>query len=129
MQLPPTILSIDKYGKKNRKVTKDPPSKITKSSTAEPKPAESVSDDKKLEQTAEDSGNDSDSNDSLAGDKILAEDEIPTMPAVAKPAGASKIKSRRTDLRPPRTLETTLFDRLEKMYGTGIKRMLKVQYR
>ncbi|KAL1745678.1 P-loop containing nucleoside triphosphate hydrolase protein [Schizophyllum fasciatum] len=32
-------------------------------------------------------------------------------------------------LRPPRTLETTLFDRLEKMYGAGIKRMLKVQYR
>lgn len=29
----------------------------------------------------------------------------------------------------PRTLEVTLFDRLEKLYGTGIKRMLKVQYR
>ncbi|KAJ3818720.1 P-loop containing nucleoside triphosphate hydrolase protein [Lentinula raphanica] len=32
-------------------------------------------------------------------------------------------------LRPPRTLETTLFDRLESMYGPGIKRMLNVQYR
>ncbi|KAF9045486.1 P-loop containing nucleoside triphosphate hydrolase protein [Panaeolus papilionaceus] len=29
----------------------------------------------------------------------------------------------------PRTLETTLFDRLEKMYGASIKRMLEVQYR
>ncbi|KAE9390633.1 P-loop containing nucleoside triphosphate hydrolase protein [Gymnopus androsaceus JB14] len=32
-------------------------------------------------------------------------------------------------LRPSRTLETTLFDRLESMYGPGIKRMLNVQYR
>jgi hypothetical protein len=35
----------------------------------------------------------------------------------------------RTKLKPPRTLETTLFDRLEKLYGEGIKRVLKVQYR
>lgn len=30
---------------------------------------------------------------------------------------------------PPRSLETTLFDRLEKMYGANIKRMLEIQYR
>lgn len=35
----------------------------------------------------------------------------------------------RTRLKPPRTLETTLFDRLEKLYGEGIKRVLKIQYR
>jgi DNA polymerase alpha-associated DNA helicase A len=35
----------------------------------------------------------------------------------------------RTRLTPPRTLETTLFDRLEKLYGDGIKRVLKIQYR
>lgn len=35
----------------------------------------------------------------------------------------------RPKLKPPRTLETTLFDRLETMYGPGIKRMLTVQYR
>jgi hypothetical protein len=35
----------------------------------------------------------------------------------------------RPRLKPPRTLETTLFDRLERMYGDGIKRVLKVQYR
>ena len=33
------------------------------------------------------------------------------------------------ELRPPKSLETTLFDRLEKMYGGGIKRVLQVQYR
>jgi DNA polymerase alpha-associated DNA helicase A len=35
----------------------------------------------------------------------------------------------RTRLKPPRTLETTLFDRLERIYGAGIKRVLQVQYR
>lgn len=35
----------------------------------------------------------------------------------------------RPRLKPPRTLETTLFDRLERLYGEGIKRVLKVQYR
>lgn len=35
----------------------------------------------------------------------------------------------KTTLRLPRTLETTLFDRLERLYGPGIKRVLKVQYR
>jgi DNA polymerase alpha-associated DNA helicase A len=34
-----------------------------------------------------------------------------------------------TGLRPPRTLEMTMFERLEKMNGPGIKRMLTVQYR
>nr|KIR45308.1 DNA helicase [Cryptococcus bacillisporus CA1280] len=32
-------------------------------------------------------------------------------------------------LKPPRTLETTLFERLEKLYGLGIKHVLQVQYR
>jgi DNA polymerase alpha-associated DNA helicase A len=32
-------------------------------------------------------------------------------------------------LMPPRTLESTMFERLEKMYGPGIKCMLTVQYR
>ncbi|KAJ9115214.1 hypothetical protein QFC20_001081 [Naganishia adeliensis] len=39
------------------------------------------------------------------------------------------VKVKRTKLSPPRTLEMTLFDRLEKMYGAGIKRLLAVQYR
>jgi hypothetical protein len=32
-------------------------------------------------------------------------------------------------LTPPRTLELTMFERLEQMYGPGIKCMLTVQYR
>ncbi|CAD6582405.1 MAG: hypothetical protein TREMPRED_003274 [Tremellales sp. Tagirdzhanova-0007] len=35
----------------------------------------------------------------------------------------------RPQLQSPRTLERTLFDRLERLYGSGIKRVLQVQYR
>ncbi|WVQ79994.1 hypothetical protein IAT38_002095 [Cryptococcus sp. DSM 104549] len=37
--------------------------------------------------------------------------------------------ARSPPLAPPRTLETTLFERLETLYGSGIKRVLQVQYR
>ncbi|KAK0498765.1 P-loop containing nucleoside triphosphate hydrolase protein [Armillaria luteobubalina] len=50
----------------------------------------------------------------------------------AKPSATKKppdSKKKDPSLKPPRTLETTLFDRLEKMYGPNIKRMLQVQYR
>jgi DNA polymerase alpha-associated DNA helicase A len=40
-----------------------------------------------------------------------------------------KTTKRIARLIPPRSLEITLFDRLEKMYGSRIKRMLNVQYR
>ena len=53
-------------------------------------------------------------------------DEKITEKAKSKP---KKKETRRGILRPPRTLETTMFDRLEKMYGPSIKRMLTVQYR
>ena len=43
--------------------------------------------------------------------------------------GKLKIKNKHPTLRPPRTLETTLFQRLEALYGPGIKRVLQVQYR
>jgi DNA polymerase alpha-associated DNA helicase A len=47
------------------------------------------------------------------------------------PGPTSKVVSnlRYRGLKPPRTLELTMFERLEKMYGPGIKCMLTVQYR
>ncbi|WWD17029.1 hypothetical protein CI109_101466 [Kwoniella shandongensis] len=39
------------------------------------------------------------------------------------------VKSDGPSIQPPRTLETTLFERLETLYGAGIKRVLQVQYR
>jgi DNA polymerase alpha-associated DNA helicase A len=37
--------------------------------------------------------------------------------------------TKRPRLSPPRSLERTLFDRLERLYGPGIKRVLNTQYR
>jgi len=74
---------------------------------------------------------DSDSDSDLVkGDTVIAEE------VVSPPAGDAEPKpkylgtpDKRPVLRPPRTLETTLFARLEKMYGPGIKRLLNIQYR
>jgi DNA polymerase alpha-associated DNA helicase A len=48
---------------------------------------------------------------------------------VTEALGQTAVDRRRTELKAPRTLETTLFDRLERIYGPGIKRLLAVQYR
>lgn len=64
------------------------------------------------------------------GDSAGDEDAQEESESEAVAEDISKLSLRRTtQLRPPRTLETTLFDRLEKLYGPGIKRVLKVQYR
>jgi DNA polymerase alpha-associated DNA helicase A len=57
-------------------------------------------------------------------------DEVPTNPPedrMVKDTGNKT--SNHSLLRPPKSLNTTLFDRLEAMYGSAIKRMLNVQYR
>lgn len=110
MQLPPTVLSVtkDSRTKTNKKAkpsaTKKPPDS-KKKDVQTPKP-ETVAD-----------------SDSDATDTNSEEEESKQVSMVA-----SKVPTK-PSLKPPRTLETTLFDRLEKMYGPNIKRMLQVQYR
>lgn len=135
MQLPPTILSIDKHKKKT-------------SGTATPKKSASTANDQKKSQESaasksqlpeEDEGtssSDADSEvESVKGDKIMAQDatiEVSEGGPQSNPKPDKKTQKEakgRTGLRPPRTLETTLFDRLERMYGPDIKRLLNVQYR
>ncbi|KAG1861195.1 AAA domain-containing protein [Suillus subalutaceus] len=135
MQLPPTILSIDKHKKKT-------------SETATPKKSASTANDQKKSQEStaskpqlpeEDEGTSSSDADSEAesvkGDKIMAQDatiEVSEGGSQSNPKPEKKTQKEakgRTGLRPPRTLETTLFDRLERMYGPDIKRLLNVQYR
>jgi hypothetical protein len=53
-------------------------------------------------------------------------DEIPDLNDQLEEMG---LNGGRPTLRPPKTLETTLFDRLEYLYGEGIKRVLQIQYR
>jgi DNA polymerase alpha-associated DNA helicase A len=140
LQLPPTILSIDKHNKKqNIKVGASvaQASSSTKDKTKQSKPN---SKPKTAQLSTGLTGlaiespvlGDSDSENSSDSDQILDGDE----PALVTPSNPSlntktqtRTKGTGTGLRPPRTLETTLFDRLEKMYGARIKRMLKVQYR
>ncbi|KDR77130.1 hypothetical protein GALMADRAFT_66085 [Galerina marginata CBS 339.88] len=123
MQLPPTILSIDDKNKAKKKVPKasssTPKSKNTPNSKTPGKSKES-SGTKNLvpPQDADDSN--SDSSESSELEEAVAEASAPS---------SLKNKSPVVKLIPPKTLETTLFDRLEAMYGANIKRMLEVQYR
>ncbi|WVN87678.1 uncharacterized protein L203_102864 [Cryptococcus depauperatus CBS 7841] len=72
----------------------------------------------------------------LAGDPqqlpptIMSKDNAPFLPKdIKKALERIKPKDDVPCLQPPRTLETTLFERLEKLYGPGIKRVLNIQYR
>lgn len=140
MQLPPTVLSLNKRKKKgsakgsglgSTEKTKMPGKAATKSpenSKRQETPSETPQDEG---QSCSDTGTDSDSDSDLVkGDTVIAEEDVspPAGDAEPKPKRLG-IPDKRPVLRPPRTLETTLFDRLEKMYGPGIKRLLNVQYR
>ncbi|WVQ77797.1 hypothetical protein IAR50_007487 [Cryptococcus sp. DSM 104548] len=72
----------------------------------------------------------------LAGDPeqlpptIMSKDSAPPIPKNVEQAIQSiSLKSTSPSLQPPKTLETTLFQRLEHLYGPSIKRVLQVQYR
>lgn len=120
MQLPPTIISIDKEKKKRRakKAKGEPKPTGNQTGRGLPKPKASfkfADGDQNVEDTL--SPSEKDTNDS--GSEVYGEEEMkPETPIF-----------RKSILQLPRTLETTLFDRLEQMYGTHIKRMLEIQYR
>jgi DNA polymerase alpha-associated DNA helicase A len=125
MQLPPTILSIGNGKKAKAKAGNSASIATSKSTGLKKEVAVKVKPDKPLEK---DSGSDSDESKSEEGEESDVDGEEAQIPEPL----SSKLKTlttRRIELLPPRTLETTLFDRLEKMYGPSIKRMLKVQYR
>ena len=131
MQLPPTIISIDKNKKEKSKGKASSDSKAaTAKKSNSTKPAEKLgsavvtkgedNDDEAFASEGQSGSSDDE------GDPALTAD--PDEPLKSAPKDPRKAGSRPV-LRPPRTLETTLFERLEKMYGPGIKRMLTVQYR
>lgn len=140
MQLPPTVLSLNNHKKKK----KDPvPAKTTGKKTAVPK-AKAASNKKfpdpppvQVPQDEDHEANSTDESDE-GGDITMKDDgDVPPLleetEAETSTSGGKNplvVKTlRRGALEPPRTLEKTLFDRLEKMYGPGIKRLLNVQYR
>lgn len=140
MQLPPTILSINKNKKKKQESAANKP--IGKKKVAPKAKSNSQSDapEPPSIQTPQDEDHDVNSVDESdeEGDAIMKDDDDAPQSVDEPNAGTSAsgervppiVKTlRRGTLMPPRTLETTLFDRLEKMYGPGIKRLLDVQYR
>lgn len=132
MQLPPTILSL------NKKTASASGHKATNGQKAAKKASS-----KRVPSEKQDSGPEKQETTPAMDDSTLAKDD-PTPPEDIPAADTdADIDSDTSDnatqkttaptnprtLKPPATLETTLFDRLEKMYGAGIKRMLTIQYR
>jgi len=140
MQLPPTILSLDdrKNKTKDSVATKATGKKTTATKAKSgPKEKPPAPDPPVVQRDEDHEANPSDESDE-GGDTVMKnDDDIPPLldegRAETSACGENNppvVKVlRRGALEPPRTLETTLFDRLEKMYGPGIKRLLNVQYR
>jgi DNA polymerase alpha-associated DNA helicase A len=129
LQLPPTVKSIDKKNSKSqRKVSAKAAGKST--SKGKPTDAKALGKAKATPPPApvtfptSDGEEDDDTSDDDNGD-----DETEPPPP-SKPTGG-KIKEPRQlgILHPSKSLEITLFDRMEKMWGEDIKQMLTVQYR
>ena len=126
MQLPPTILSLN-----NRKRNDD---SIKSASTIRPnvkrkveENAQSAEFERGQSSPVEESASDPESSISDSSEDL--QDVRDAVTSVSITTGIKDPKYLNPLLRPPRTLETTLFDRLERMYGPSIKRMLNVQYR
>lgn len=114
MQLPPTILSIDKKPEKSAK-EKGPKAKSNAAASKKDKgksKAAPAQVDVKPEADA-------------VPEAISGDEEITQTPEPTSALGSQQ----KIRLSPPASLEVTLFDRLEKMYGPSTKRMLTVQYR
>lgn len=126
MQLPPTILSLDNDRKRKNEhtATKSTSNNMPKAKRKAEEEASTIQANRDHTSLSEESASDTESSTSEEPGEVKdAAFSMPLTPAVKEP------KSTHPIFRPPRTLETTLFDRLEKMYGPSIKRMLNVQYR
>ncbi|KAF7366743.1 AAA domain-containing protein [Mycena sanguinolenta] len=121
MQLPPTVLSVDKKNKEPKKASTSKSVQGGKKASPPPPP--------EPKPPAEEDSSDSDSSSSSETEAEPSKDKQTPKDLPPKKEKPLRPKDRVPILRPPRTLETTLFDRLEKMYGSTIKRMLQVQYR
>jgi len=121
MQLPPTILSTDRAKKESKKSKAE-----TKSVGNVAK--ESADGKSSQKQSAKDHSGENSETQSSESDAPPDKGTSGTDRDKAGPVTASRGGKRRA-LRPPRSLETTMFERLEKIHGSGIKRMLTIQYR
>lgn len=126
MQLPPTILSIGNTKKAKAKAENSPTIAMNKSSGSKKGITVKAEPEEPMENDSSSGSDESKSEEEEKSDVVEGEEAQTPEPL---PSKLKTLTTRRMELMPPRTLETTLFDRLEKMYGPSIKRMLKVQYR
>jgi len=109
LQLPPTVLSVNKKLKKSVETkAKVAPVKTSKPVVEEP-PSSS-------------------SSYASSSDESDASTEVQP-PVKLRVPKKTATQHKKIQLRPPKSLEGTLFERLEKTHGSYIKRMLQVQYR
>ncbi|KAF8635577.1 hypothetical protein AX15_000227 [Amanita polypyramis BW_CC] len=133
MQLPPTILSLSNNGKEMKGSKVQGQKHVKKPATSAKKDTKtSASEDVEPtvigEEVIEGNESDNQTSDSGSGDGVL--DEVANQISETSLSDNDALKTiKNPALRPPKTLETTLFDRLERMYGPSIKRMLEIQYR
>ncbi|KAI0362103.1 P-loop containing nucleoside triphosphate hydrolase protein [Trametes cingulata] len=124
MQLPPTIISADKSDKKNKKShsssDKTKPKKTTAGKSEKDAPSKAPPEEEPTPEADGDGFSDEEGDPEIAANP---EEPLKGAPRDPRKSGSGAV------LRPPCSLETTLFERLEKMYGPGIKRMLTIQYR
>jgi DNA polymerase alpha-associated DNA helicase A len=116
LQLPPTVISSGEKEKKlalKLPMTKSDADKPKGKGTVTPKQAPSA----KLDP---DGDNDSDSSNS---------EREPGKAGTESTSGRTAASRRFGALIPSKSLEVTLFDRMDRMWGDGVKRMLNIQYR
>lgn len=138
MQLPPTILSVDEMRRKPQTVTKPKKPETAKKTNNRSRIVKSSPAPKDLNASTQVSApiasegeanslSESEASDSHEENFPEGGTDVLQKPATDRSKKGNQVKL--TGLRPPRTLETTLFERLEKMYGPSIKRLLNIQYR
>ncbi|KAI0926477.1 hypothetical protein AcV7_005407 [Taiwanofungus camphoratus] len=138
MQLPPTILSVDEMRRKPQTVTKPKKPETAKKTNIRSRIVKSSPAPKDLNASTQVSApiasegeanslSESEASDSHEENFPEGGTDVLQKPATDRSKKGNQVKL--TGLRPPRTLETTLFERLEKMYGPSIKRLLNIQYR
>lgn len=128
MQLPPTVLSMDRKRDKTKKPTQQSRKQVVAASSKTTKPTSKAADSPQAVVVIEE--HDSDSQPTDADSEVDAVVEVAEQFLDTSLSDNNRTRKIRDPmLRPPKTLETTLFDRLEEMYGSYIKRMLEIQYR
>lgn len=129
LQLPPTVLSLDRPANGQEKGKAKTTIKQVIGDKARKGPAVSKDAPEETEEPSASSSSDEADEEGEGSDaSSISEHEKTTKPSPSKTTRKYAQKAG-SGLRPPRSLETTLFIRLEKMYGSGIKRMLNIQYR